>query len=112
LPDDVRLAFHEIWGEDYYEVANVPSIEERWVTFEVLKDTITVTYLTDQEFQRWLDAEKPLRDELDQQLGGGLLDAIMRTREGSGLSPIDEYLANIGPYLAQHPNATTEWWEQ
>ncbi len=112
LPDDVRLAFNEIWGEHYYEVANVPSIKERWVTFEVLDEAITVTSLTPQEFQRWLDAEKPLRDELDQQLGGGLLDAIMRTREGPGLSPIDEYLANIDAYLAEHPNATTEWWEQ
>lgn len=112
LPDDVRVAFHEIWGDNYYEMANQSSIEERWVTFEVLKDAITVTYLTDAEFQRWLDAEEPLRNELDQQIGGDILAAIMRTREGPGLSPIDEYQANISAYLADHPNATTEWWAQ
>jgi len=94
LPAEVKAAYEKIVVPVYYEKVNSPAVVERWDTFDWLKSKITVTELSAEEMKKWGDKLMPLWDSIDKQVGGGLIQAAIRTREGPGLSPIEEYHKN------------------
>jgi len=83
LPDPVRKFIDVEWpkeNEKEYQLG----VEDRLKGIKIIRETVKeYGKLSDAEFARWETAIKPLYDEIDKKIGGGLMAAAIRCRTGS-----------------------------